>query len=594
MKKFFALFLALTCILASIPMLALTAAAEDIIVSVPEAKIAFDERGLEGYKNGDVVTVWKNSGTAANRDATIFNTSLAQPTYDTRHLGSNNYPTVWFNTGSPLYFDGTEANATASTIFVVYAAVNSGRFVYRDDSGKMLGITGRATSGMSTNLQGNYTAHSTNSANNNAFHIVAVTWDISQETNNLTYYQDGVKKYTATAYNSEFTSITDAGYSYIGGDWRNNASQYNLNGPVHCLYAYDKVLSTEELDIVGSDLATKYNLTWTGLDTANTHKHTWDAGTTEMPAGCTTDGIVNYTCTNASCSIVKQEIIPSTGHNYAFATNGDYICDNCDDKQALFEALNVAVSESFAIKFHLNAANVEHYPGYTVELSIASTSKFIKDTEKIVTYHDGDVAAKNGLYTFAFGNINPSMMTDAVTATFKDKDGVVINTVAYSIQDYAKKLNETDSELAVALFSLGAANQTYVGYDVAKLTADLTPVYTCTLSEKTPVVNNAATGATFASVNYVLDDIIKVRFLMSEAVEASSVTASKGIVTTNGKYVYVTVSMADLLDDVTVTVGESSVTCNLASFVSHKLTSEDVALKNFAAALYNFAVALDA
>lgn len=594
MKKFFALFLALTCILTSIPMFALTVSAEDVVVRVPEAKVAFDERGLEGYENGDAVTVWKSSGTVADRDARIFNTSLAAPTYDTSNLATNNYPSVRFNTGSPLIFNGTEANDTASTIFVVYATINNGRFVYRDDSKKMLGIMGRAANGMSTNLQGSYVVHSTNSANNNAYHIVAITWDISQESDNLVYYQDGVKKYTGTAYNSEFTSVSTAGNSYIGGDWRNDATKYNLNGFVHCLYVYDEVLSTEQIDVMGSDLANKYNLTWTGLNISNTHKHVWNAGTTVSPVDCTTEGVVNYTCTNASCNFVKQDVTPAIGHNYAFDANGDQICGNCNDKKALFEALNVAVSESFALKFHLNAANVEHYPGYTMELRIASTSKFIEDAEKTVIYRDGDVAAKNDLYTFAFGNINPSMMTDIVTATFKDKDGVVINTAAYSIQDYAQKLNATDSALAVALFSLGAANQTYVGYDVAKLTDELTPVYTCTPAEKPLEVNNAATGVTFASVNYVLEDVIKVRFLMSEAVEASDVTASKGTVTTNGNYVYVTVSMADLLDDVTVTVGESSVTCNLASFVAHKLTGDDVVLKNFAAALYNFAVALDA
>lgn len=341
MKKFFAFLLAFACLLASVPMFTLSTFANEgqtdtgsiATVQKPVAKVAFDENGLTDIADGGNVSTWASSGSVANRDATRSQepavSSLTSPTLKVNGLNGN--PTVVFNDNTcPLRFDGTEANATASTLIMVYSIENStDQFAYRDRSAKKLGFGCYQGSPRLTTSLGEWKVTYSNTAYAAGFCIVAVTWDISQEQNNIAWIYNGELKKTATIYDANITAVTDAAESYIGGDWTTSNKQ--LNGEIACFYVYDSILSAQELDIVGKELAAKYNLTWKGLCC----EHEWGAGTVTKTVNCTVDGELTYKCT--LCAETKTEVVTATGHAYVSG-----VCNNCGGLDPDYEGLAVA------------------------------------------------------------------------------------------------------------------------------------------------------------------------------------------------------------------------------------------------------------
>jgi len=260
-----------------------------------------------GQANNTNVSTWTDQ--SGNSNSISQPTSSYQPLYITNQ--QNGFPVVRFATDDRLRKTSFSSFPTSAiTVFMVNKTAdnNDGPFSYASSANNNDFLI--FNSANYRIYRGGSLLTSSQSGNNNAWHIINVSWQGSDGSTAL--WKDGASAYTGTL--ASGTSITSGGCLAIAGeqdaiDGAYEASQFH-DGDFLEIIVYNTFLNKAQKVIVANYLAAKYNLTISNdfyayqsthshevagigrFDASNTHTAAMSSGILQIenPSSMSTDG----------------------------------------------------------------------------------------------------------------------------------------------------------------------------------------------------------------------------------------------------------------------------------------------------------------
>lgn len=225
-----------------------------------DATLVFNDSGLAAYENGADVTRWESTGT---QTADQYDAIASGTAPKVKVNGLNGHKTVAFDGNMRLKAHGSVVqNANLVTVVAVVKTNDtaSEQFVFRSQGNFLMGMSITSGGYNANNVRGASASTWFNLAKGTTdtnFHILVYTWD--KNTGEVRFFLDGGTAATGTTKASP-TSDDSQNAIFIGGQ---DASGKRLNGEIAEFRVYEAILNDYHVDIVGTELASKYGLNWT-------------------------------------------------------------------------------------------------------------------------------------------------------------------------------------------------------------------------------------------------------------------------------------------------------------------------------------------
>ncbi len=269
---------------------------------------------LSALANGDKIATWSDNSGNSN-DLTQSDNSF-RPEYVTNQ--QNGFPVVRFNqtNGRIRKTDFADFPTSDITLFIVNKNNNESSdalFSYATSSANGGNDFLIFNSNNLTTYRDNVNKASNQSTNDNAWHIIDVSWTSSG--GGLELWKDNVSKYTATL--SDGVDITSNGCLAIAGEQDSKDGNY-ASGQAHFgdfleIIVYNIELNSAQRIIVGNYLAAKY-----GLTISNDYYAYQDSYSHDLA------GIGRFDASNIHSSAQSANLI-TIGNASAMTTDGEYL-----------------------------------------------------------------------------------------------------------------------------------------------------------------------------------------------------------------------------------------------------------------------------
>jgi hypothetical protein len=242
----------------------------------------FQADNIDGQNNttltpGQEVTTWVDvveaGGNANANDANV----QGAIDYSVAGQGTPNYvaglnPGVQFtrvngNVGDALGFNGSVNSLTTNNAFTAFvlADINGDlggparvmQFGFRNASNHR--IVGLANSGFRFNGGSKVYAESQFAAGT---HLATYTMDMAQLYSQASYFQDGAAGTSPVVTGDQLLNLTSFNQGFVIGGGKNNTQQFidSVNGLVHAIVVYNRILTPAEIEQVEDHLVARYSV----------------------------------------------------------------------------------------------------------------------------------------------------------------------------------------------------------------------------------------------------------------------------------------------------------------------------------------------